>query len=150
MQWRTKDIASNNFIVSDPTYDIRFELNCIFRGFNTLAFLLLCGFKYSIRNDALMGIGIEMPMKPLWWCWDKLVWMFLISVLLGDTIETFWCSLVDGAWMNRSSVLYGSFGFVWGVGAVVWIKMIYPPMSKGSFGYGGNFQTVPNRLRHKT
>ena len=47
-----------------------------------------------LRNGAGWGIGIEMPMKPLWWCWDKLVWMFLISVLLGDTIETFWCSLV--------------------------------------------------------
>ena len=52
-------------------------------------------------------------------CWDKLVWVFLISALLGDIIETFWCGLVDGAWMNRSSVLYGPFSFVWGLGAVV-------------------------------
>ena len=52
-------------------------------------------------------------------CRDKLVWVFLISALLGDIIETFWCGLVDGAWMNRSSVLYGSFSFVWGLGAVV-------------------------------
>ena len=52
-------------------------------------------------------------------CWDKLVWVFLISALLGDIIETFWCGLVDGEWMNRSSVLYGPFSFVWGLGAVV-------------------------------
>ena len=52
-------------------------------------------------------------------CWDKLVWVFLISALLGDIIETFWCGLVDGQWMNRSSVLYGPFSFVWGLGAVV-------------------------------
>jgi uncharacterized membrane protein len=52
-------------------------------------------------------------------CWDKLVWVFLISALLGDVIETFWCGLVDGQWMNRSSVLYGPFSFVWGLGAVV-------------------------------
>ncbi|MDE6590684.1 MAG: putative ABC transporter permease [Oscillospiraceae bacterium] len=52
-------------------------------------------------------------------CLDKLVWVFLISALLGDIIETFWCGLVDGQWMNRSSVLYGPFSFVWGLGAVV-------------------------------
>ena len=52
-------------------------------------------------------------------CWDKLVWVFLLSALLGDIIETFWCGLVDGEWMNRSSVLYGPFSFVWGLGAVV-------------------------------
>ncbi len=52
-------------------------------------------------------------------CWDKLVWVFLISALLGDIIETFWCGLVDGEWMNHSSVLYGPFSFVWGLGAVV-------------------------------
>ncbi len=52
-------------------------------------------------------------------CWDKLVWVFLCSALLGDIIETFYCGLVDGQWMNRSSVLYGPFSFVWGLGAVV-------------------------------
>jgi len=52
-------------------------------------------------------------------CWDKLVWVFLCSALLGDIIETFYCGLVDGQWMNRSSVLYGPFSFVWGLGAAV-------------------------------
>lgn len=52
-------------------------------------------------------------------CWDKLVWVFLISAFLGDIIETFYCGLVDGRWMNRSSMLYGPFSFVWGFGAVV-------------------------------
>ena len=52
-------------------------------------------------------------------CMDKLVWVFLLSALLGDVIETFYCGLVDGQWMNRSSVLYGPFSFVWGLGAVV-------------------------------
>ncbi|MDE7247066.1 MAG: putative ABC transporter permease, partial [Lachnospiraceae bacterium] len=52
-------------------------------------------------------------------CVDKLIWVFLISALLGDIIETFYCGLVDGQWMNRSSVLYGPFSFVWGLGAVV-------------------------------
>lgn len=52
-------------------------------------------------------------------CLDKLVWVFLTSALLGDIIETFWCGLVNGRWMSRSSVLYGPFSFVWGLGAVV-------------------------------
>mgnify|MGYP002510139953 CR=1 FL=1 len=52
-------------------------------------------------------------------CLDKLVWVFLTSALLGDIIETLWCGLVNGQWMNRSSVLYGPFSFVWGLGAVV-------------------------------
>lgn len=52
-------------------------------------------------------------------CPDKLVWVFLTSALLGDIIETFWCGLVNGQWMSRSSVLYGPFSFVWGLGAVV-------------------------------
>lgn len=52
-------------------------------------------------------------------CWDKLAWVFLISALLGDIVETFYCGLVDGQWMNRSSMLYGPFSFVWGLGAVV-------------------------------
>jgi len=52
-------------------------------------------------------------------CLDKLVWVFLSTALLGDIIETFWCGLVNGQWMNRSSVLYGPFSFVWGLGAVV-------------------------------
>ncbi len=52
-------------------------------------------------------------------CMDKLVWVFLTSALLGDVIETLWCGLVNGRWMSRSSVLYGPFSFVWGLGAVV-------------------------------
>ncbi len=50
---------------------------------------------------------------------DKLVWVFLISALLGDIIETFYCRLVGGTWMSRSSVVFGPFSFVWGVGAVI-------------------------------
>ena len=50
---------------------------------------------------------------------DKLIWVFLISALLGDIIETFYCRLVGGAWMSRSSVIFGPFSFVWGIGAVL-------------------------------
>ena len=52
-------------------------------------------------------------------CFDKIIWVFLISALLGDLIETLYCRLVGGVWMSRSSVLYGPFSIVWGIGAVV-------------------------------
>ncbi len=52
-------------------------------------------------------------------CFDKLVWVFLISSLLGALIEMVYCYLTGGGLMNRSSVLYGPFSFVWGFGAVV-------------------------------
>ncbi len=50
---------------------------------------------------------------------DKLIWVFLISALLGDIIETLYCRVTAGIWMSRSSVVFGPFSFVWGIGAVV-------------------------------
>lgn len=52
-------------------------------------------------------------------CLDKIIWVFLVSALLGDGIETIYCWVVGGTWMSRSSVLYGPFSIVWGIGAVV-------------------------------
>ena len=52
-------------------------------------------------------------------CFDKLVWVFLISSFLGALIEMVYCRALGDPWMNRSSVLYGAFSFVWGFGAVV-------------------------------
>lgn len=50
---------------------------------------------------------------------DKLIWVFLISAFLGDVIETIFCRITAGVWMSRSSVIYGTFSIVWGVGAVL-------------------------------
>lgn len=52
-------------------------------------------------------------------CFDKLAWVFLVSSFLGAMIEMVYCRITGGTWMNRSSVLYGSFSLVWGVGAVL-------------------------------
>lgn len=52
-------------------------------------------------------------------CFDKMVWTFLICAFAGDIIETFFCRLTAGVWMSRSSVLYGTFSIVWGIGAVI-------------------------------
>lgn len=66
-------------------------------------------------------------------CLDKLVWVFLATALLGDIIETLWCGLVNGHWMNRSSVLYGPFSFVWGLGAVVLTIALHRLAHRDSF-----------------
>jgi len=50
---------------------------------------------------------------------DKLIWVFLISSILGALIEMVYCYALDGFWMNRSSLLYGPFSVVWGAGAVL-------------------------------
>ncbi len=52
-------------------------------------------------------------------CLDKLVWVFLVSSFLGALIEMAYCYVSGGVLMNRSSVLYGPFSIVWGLGAVV-------------------------------
>ena len=49
----------------------------------------------------------------------KLVWLFGIGALLGDLTETVYCYLTAGVLMSRSSVLYGPFSIVWGLGAVL-------------------------------
>ena len=63
-------------------------------------------------------------------CWDKLVWIFIITALSGDLIEMCWVRLVSGYWMSRSSVLYGPFSLVWGIGAVVLTVTLLPLAQK--------------------
>lgn len=52
-------------------------------------------------------------------CVTKLIWVFFICALLGDLIETVFCRFSAGVWMSRSSLIYGPFSVVWGIGAVV-------------------------------
>ncbi|MCD8086101.1 MAG: putative ABC transporter permease [Clostridiales bacterium] len=61
-------------------------------------------------------------------CLDKLFWVFIICAFLGDLIETVFCRFSAGFWMSRSSVLYGAFSVVWGIGAVV-LTMVLQPLA---------------------
>ena len=61
----------------------------------------------------------------------KMFWVFLICSLLGDIIETFFVRFTAGIWMSRSSVLYGPFSIVWGLGAVVLTVVLSPLAKKG-------------------
>ncbi len=77
----------------------------------------------------------------------KLIWVFLICALLGDLIETVWVRLVSDIWMSRSSVLYGPFSVVWGIGAVILTVVLTPAARKndryvflGGFLLGGTYE----------
>lgn len=63
-------------------------------------------------------------------CLDKLLWVFLVSSFMGALIEMVFCRITGGEWMNRSSVLYGTFSFVWGLGAVILTITLQPLMDK--------------------
>ena len=52
-------------------------------------------------------------------CFHKLVWLFVIAAFLGDVTETIFCRITAGVWMSRSSVVYGPFSIVWGLGGVM-------------------------------
>lgn len=48
----------------------------------------------------------------------KLFWVFFIGAFLGDLIETVFCRISIGYWMSRSSLVWGTFSLVWGVGVL--------------------------------
>lgn len=65
---------------------------------------------------------------------SKLIWIFFIAALLGDIIETLFCRATMGIWMSRSSLIYGPFSIVWGLGAVMFTALLYRYKDK-SEGY---------------
>lgn len=58
-------------------------------------------------------------------CFHKLVWLFTIASFLGDITETIFCRVTAGVWMSRSSVVYGPFSIVWGLGGVMLTAILY-------------------------
>lgn len=58
-------------------------------------------------------------------CLNKLLTLFFISAFLGDMIETVFCRITAGVWMSRSSVVWGQFSIVWGLGAVLLTAVLY-------------------------
>ena len=87
----------------------------------------------------------------------KLISLFFLGAFLGDVTETIFCLITTGRLMSRSSVVYGPFSIVWGLGcslggrinllycffwgiaAVVWMKLLYPLLS-------GWIERLPVRL----
>lgn len=69
----------------------------------------------------------------------KLFWLFLIGSFLGDLVETVFCRYSLGYWMSRSSVVYGPFSVVWGLGCALLTAFLYKYKDKSDrfiFFYG--------------
>lgn len=58
-------------------------------------------------------------------CFYKLFWLFFIAAFLGDLIEMVFCRLTMGVWMSRSSLVYGPFSVVWGLGCAMFTAFLY-------------------------
>ena len=77
----------------------------------------------------------------------KLVWVFFITSLLGDFIETIYVWLRGAGWMRRSGVVFGPFSIVWGIGAALLSLILYRFAKKkkihifiGGFLLGGTYE----------
>ncbi|MDO5136709.1 MAG: putative ABC transporter permease [Eubacteriales bacterium] len=55
----------------------------------------------------------------------KLVSLFFLGAFLGDITETIFCLWTTGRLMSRSSVVYGPFSIVWGLGCVLLTAILY-------------------------
>lgn len=55
----------------------------------------------------------------------KLVSLFFIGAFLGDITETIFCLVTTGVLMSRSSVVYGPFSIVWGLGCSLLTAILY-------------------------
>ena len=55
----------------------------------------------------------------------KLVSLFFIGAFLGDITETIFCLITAGKLMSRSSVVYGPFSIVWGLGCAFLTAILY-------------------------
>ena len=82
----------------------------------------------SLEKDKLRSIAQEREKLPPFAYgigYYKLFSLFLIGAFLGDITETVWCLLTAGRLMSRSSVVYGPFSIVWGLGCVLLTALLY-------------------------
>lgn len=55
----------------------------------------------------------------------KLFWLFMAGAFIGDLVETVFCRITMGTWMSRSSVVWGPFSIVWGLGIAIFTALLY-------------------------
>lgn len=60
----------------------------------------------------------------------KLFWLFFVGAFLGDITETIFCRLTVGRWMSRSSLVWGPFSLVWGIGIAGATALLYKDRNK--------------------
>lgn len=74
----------------------------------------------------------------------RLFWLFLIASVLGDWAETAFWLVTRGELVSRSSLLYGQFSLVWGLGAALLT------LALGGAGRGQGCGAPPRALVRKT
>ena len=72
--------------------------------------------KSARKNSAVFAEGCS---------FYKLTALFFIGAFLGDLTETVFCLLTMGVLMSRSSVVYGPFSIVWGLGCSLLTLFLY-------------------------
>ncbi len=55
----------------------------------------------------------------------KLFWLFFVGAFIGDLVETVFCRFALGEWMSRSSLVWGPFSIVWGLGIAIFTGVLY-------------------------
>lgn len=60
----------------------------------------------------------------------KLISLFFLGAFLGDVTETIFCLVTTGRLMSRSSVVYGPFSIVWGLGCALLTAVLYRSRNK--------------------
>ena len=82
----------------------------------------------AISLDALVKARAERKKSTVFaegCCFYKLFSLFFIGAFLGDITETIFCRITAGVWMSRSSVIYGPFSIVWGLGCAFLTLLLY-------------------------
>ena len=74
------------------------------------------GVKKSVSKSSVFAKGYS---------FYKIVSLFFIGAFLGDITETIFCYITTGRLMSRSSVVYGPFSIVWGLGCALLTALLY-------------------------
>ncbi len=75
----------------------------------------------------------ELPVFAKGYCFYKMIWVFLITSLIGCIIETIFVGITHQELMSRSSLVFGPFSVVWGLGAVLMTIVLHPLVDKGTW-----------------
>lgn len=95
----------------------------------------------SINKDAIIDYfkekledsGTETKVFAAGCSFYKLVSLFFIGAFLGDITETIFCLVTMKTLMSRSSVVYGPFSIVWGLGCMLLTLFLYRYRNKSDW-----------------
>lgn len=76
-------------------------------------------------EEALQELACQKAIFAYGCSFHKVLWIFFLGAFLGDLVETIFCRIVMERWMSRSSVVYGPFSLVWGLGVAGATVLLY-------------------------